>query len=105
MSNYKVCVFVPDNHTDELIAAMADAGAGVIGKYTHNAFITTGYGNWFSGEGTNPTIGKAGSMSREKENKVEMICPKDRLEDVITAIRQIHPYEEPAIDIYKLEII
>ena len=105
MSNYKVCVFVPESHTDELIDAMANAGAGVIGNYTHNAFITNGQGNWFSGERSNPTVGKAGSMSREPENKIEMICPKDKLKAVIKAIKKVHPYEEPAIDIYKLEVI
>lgn len=105
MSNYKICVFIPEDNTNELISAMANAGAGVIGNYTHNAFITKGLGNWFSGEGSNPTIGETGKMSREPENKVEMICPQNRLPDVIKAIKEVHPYEEPAIDVYKLEII
>lgn len=98
----KVFVFVPKKNTDELITAMAKAGAGVIGNYTHNAFIIPGMGNWKSEEGANPTIGDVGKMSREPENKVEMVCPEEKLSEVIKAIREVHPYEEPAIDVIKL---
>jgi len=98
----KVVVFVPETHTDTIIQAMADAGAGVIGNYTHNAFITSGTGNWFSAEGSNPTIGAVGTMSKEPEAKVEMVCPEEALKAVLTAIKTIHPYETPAIDEYQL---
>lgn len=101
---YKVFVICPKESTYEIINAMAEAGAGVIGNYTHNAFITTGMGNWFNSEGTNPTVGVVGKKSREEENKVEMVCPEDKLESVISAIKETHPYETPAIDVYKLEI-
>lgn len=100
----KVFVMVPKDNTDALIEAMSEAGAGVIGNYTHNAFIIEGFGNWKSEEGANPTIGEVGKMSREPENKVEMVCPEAKLDDVVTAIRKVHPYEEPAIDVIKLEM-
>jgi hypothetical protein len=98
----KIFVIVPIANTDELINAMSGAGAGIIGNYSHNAFITSGMGNWKSEEGAHPTIGEVGKMSREPENKVEMICPEEKLEAVIKAIRKVHPYEEPAIDVIKL---
>ncbi|MFA6518921.1 MAG: hypothetical protein WCV93_04730 [Candidatus Shapirobacteria bacterium] len=101
--NYKVIVFAPKKDTDNLIEAMAKAGAGKIGKYSHNAFITSGFGNWKSEKGRHPTIGKVGKMSREPENKIEMICPKKKLNEVLDAIYLVHPYETPAIDIIKLE--
>ena len=99
----KVFVMCPKENTDELIEAMAEAGAGVIGNYSHNAFITPGFGNWKSEEGSNPTIGAVGKMSRESENKIEMVCPEDKLEDVARAIKGVHPYETPAVDVVKLE--
>lgn len=99
---YKIIVFTPKENTEEIIKAMADAGAGKVGKYTHNAFITSGYGNWFNEEGTNPTKGEVGKMSREEENKIEMVCPEDKIAEVISAIKKVHPYETPAIDVYKL---
>ena len=99
----KIFVMCPKENTDELIEAMAEAGAGVIGNYSHNAFITPGCGNWKSEEGSNPTIGAVGKMSREPENKIEMVCPEDKLDDVVRAIKRVHPYETPAIDVVKLE--
>lgn len=101
----KVFVITPDSHTDALITAMADAGAGVIGNYSHNAFIIKGMGNWFSGEGANPTSGEVGKMSREEEVQIQMVCPEDKLDAVIQTTRETHPYEEPAIDVYQLVTI
>lgn len=70
----------PVENTDEVINVMADAGAGIIGNYTHNAVITSVMGNWLSEKGSNPTIGEVGKMSRESENKIEMVCPEEKLE-------------------------
>lgn len=98
----KVVVFIPETYTDTVIHAMADAGAGIIGNYTHNAFITRGTGNWFSGEGSNPTIGAVGTMSKEPEAKIEMVCPEDSLDAVLAAVKAAHPYETPTIDVYQL---
>lgn len=98
----KIVVFAPRENTDQIIEAMATAGAGVIGNYTHNAFITSGSGNWKSEEGSHPFIGEVGKMSREPENKIEMVCPEEKLEEVVKVIRKAHPYETPAIDVYKL---
>ena len=69
---FKIFVLIPERDVNKLIDAMANAGAGVVGKYTHNAFITKGMGNWFSPEGTNPTIGEVGKMSREPECATSM---------------------------------
>ncbi len=99
---FKIVTFIPEIHVDALIRAMAEAGAGVVGNYTHNAFITNGMGNWFSGEGSNPTIGTVGTMSQEPETRVEMVCPEHALDAVVTAIKSVHPYETPAIDVYQL---
>lgn len=99
---YKVITFCPKDALDKVIDAMAKAGAGTIGNYSHCAFITEGQGNWYSGEGSIPTIGEVGKMSREPECRVEMICPDDKLRNVKEAIKTSHPYETPEIDIIKL---
>lgn len=99
----KIFVMCPKENTDELIEAMAEAGAGVIENYSHTAFITPGFGNWKSEEGSNPTIGAVGKMSREPENKIEMVCPEEKLDKMIEAVKRVHPYETPEIDVIKLE--
>lgn len=101
----KISVFCPESHTDQVIKAMAEKGAGTIGKYTHCAYITNGFGNWMPKKGANPYSGKVGKMSREKENRIEMVCPKDKVDDVTKAIKKIHPYETPEIDIYEIKLV
>lgn len=98
----KVIVITPKDSTDQLIEAMSNSGAGIIGNYSHCAFIIEGTGNWKSEQGSNPIIGKVGKISREIENKIEMVCPENKVKEVITAIKKCHPYETPAIEIYQL---
>lgn len=100
---HKVVVTVPETHTDLVIKAMSEAGAGIIGKYTHCATITKTIGNYIPEEGANPYIGKVGEMSRETEDKIEMVCPKEKLGHVISSIQKTHPYESPTIDVYDIK--
>jgi hypothetical protein len=101
---YKLFVFCPDKEEIifSIINAAADAGAGVLGNYTHTCFFTRGTGNWKSEEGSNPTIGKVREFSHEPEVRIEMICPEEKAKTVKEAIKLIHPYEEPEIDFIKL---
>ncbi len=100
---YKIVVTIPETHTEQVIRAMSEAGAGVIGKYTHCATITKTMGNYMPESGANPFIGKVGEMSREPEDKIEMVCPKNKLNNVIAAIQKTHPYETPTIDVYDIK--
>lgn len=102
MEILKLVTFVPKSHAESVRKAIGDAGAGKIGKYSHNSFTLTGTGRWFSGEGTNPVIGKVGELSEEKEERIEFICERHLAKKVITEIRKVHPYEEVAIDIYPM---
>lgn len=101
---YKLFVFCPDDEKTifSIIDAAANAGAGVLGNYTHTCFFTKGTGNWKSEEGSNPTIGKVGEFSHEPEVRIEMICPEEKARDVKKAIIKVHPYEEPEIDFVKM---
>lgn len=103
--NYKLYVFVPDDDKviSEVIEAASNAGAGIIGNYSQCAFITKGFGNWKSEEGSNPTVGEVGKASREPEVRVEIICPGDKAPQVRNAIKEAHPYEEPEVDFVRLE--
>ena len=44
-----------------------------------------------------------GRLERVEEIRLEAIFPRRRLAEVTTAIRRVHPYEEPAFDVYPLE--
>jgi len=53
-------------------------------------------------EGTHPFIGKKGEREEVDEIKIETIVPERHLEAVIRAMKDTHPYEEPAYDVYEL---
>ena len=104
---YKFYVFCPDDEIviADVINAATKAGAGIIGNYTHCAFIQKGRGNWKAGKGSNPAIGKVGKMTRIDEVKIEMECPAEKAKAVEKAIKEVHPYEEVVIDFVRLEEI
>ncbi|HID71494.1 MAG TPA: hypothetical protein EYP29_01960 [Thermoplasmata archaeon] len=98
----KVVVFVPVSHAEALRKAMAEAGAGHMGNYDFCSFSVKGKGRFRPLEHTKPFIGEKGKIEIVEEERIETICPENRLKDVLEAIKKAHPYEEPAIDIYPL---
>lgn len=101
--NVKIVVFVPETHTDVVREVMGKAGAGKIGNYTHCSFSSKGIGRFKPEKGTNPHIGEIGKFEEVVEERIETICPREKLEGVITAIKKVHPYDEVALDVYPLE--
>ncbi|WP_174730216.1 Nif3-like dinuclear metal center hexameric protein [Mesobacillus harenae] len=99
----KLVVFVPEENAAEVREALGKAGAGSIGDYSHCSFSSEGAGRFLPGEGTNPHIGKQGSLETVKETKIETIYPASIERQVINAMIKAHPYEEAAYDLYKLE--
>ncbi|MEM1211566.1 MAG: Nif3-like dinuclear metal center hexameric protein [Planctomycetota bacterium] len=100
---YKVVVYVPAGEVDAVRGAMTDAGAGGIGKYTGCSFGASGEGTFEPGEGAEPAVGEVGRFERVAEVRLEMICGGRQLAGVLSAARGAHSYEEPAIDVFRLE--
>lgn len=102
---YKIVVYVPESHADKMREAIGNAGAGKIGNYTHCTFTLKGIGRFKPEEGANPTIGSVGKLEEVSEDRIETVCSEDKLKDVLKAIRESHPYEEPATDVYQIEVL
>ena len=100
---YKIVVYVPVHNADMLREHMGNAGAGIIGNYSHCTFSTTGIGRFKPLEGANPTLGEVGRLEEAVEERIETVCSEEKLQDVLRVIKNMHPYEEPATDIYLLE--
>lgn len=98
----KIVIFVPNTHGDIVRKILSETGCGHIGNYDYCSFTTKGVGRFRGLEGTNPYIGKSGQTEEVEEERIETICPKEKISEVIQAIKAVHPYEEPAIDIYPL---
>ncbi len=101
----KIVVFVPGLYADAVREAMGNAGAGKIGNYTHCSFSSKGIGRFKPGEGAYPHIGEVGKFESVEEERIEVVCERDKIAEVIKAIKEVHPYEEVAIDIYPMEEI
>ncbi|MFA6416272.1 MAG: hypothetical protein WCW56_02165 [Candidatus Paceibacterota bacterium] len=103
--NVKIVVFVPESHTDIVREAMGQAGAGVIGNYSFCTFSTKGIGRFKPEQGANPHIGEVGKFEEVAEERIETICSREKMLAVIKAIKEVHPYDEVALDVYPLENI
>jgi hypothetical protein len=100
--NRKLVVFVPPKALDSVRDALFAAGAGRIGGYERCSWYTDGTGTFFGGEGTEPAAGEPGREERVPELRLETVYPAEREEEVVRALREAHPYEEPAFDLYEL---
>lgn len=99
----KLVTFVPPEAVAPVRDAMAVAGAGRIGAYERCSFGLDGEGTFHGGRGTSPAVGRRGRLETVAERRLEMACPVGALDRVVAALRAVHPYEEPAFDIYRLE--
>jgi hypothetical protein len=82
---------------------MTQAGAGVIGKYSSCSFGSNGTGSFYGSPASNPFLGKRRKLEFVEETRLEMIAPRGVLSGIIAALKAVHPYEEPAYDIYFIE--
>lgn len=99
---FKIVTYVPVKDAQKVREAMGDAGAGVMGNYTHASFSSKGIGRFLPREGAHPAIGKVGKLEEVEEEKIEVICQKEKVKEVVAAIKKTHPYEEIPLEIYQL---
>jgi dinuclear metal center YbgI/SA1388 family protein len=99
----KLVTFVPATHLEIVRESLFNAGAGNIGNYDSCSFILEGTGSFRGNENSNPFIGEKGKLSLEKETRLELIFETVNEATIISALKQNHPYEEVAYDIYQLE--
>ncbi|KAK6330305.1 hypothetical protein TWF730_004799 [Orbilia blumenaviensis] len=104
---YKLIYFVPTAALDDTKAAIFAAGAGRYpgpGNYTECAWVTSGTGQFRPGDAANPHIGKVGQLEFVPEQRVETIIIGDEVaRKVVQALKDAHPYQEPAYDVIKVE--
>ncbi len=101
-NHLKLVTFVPERDVERVSQAMFNAGAGKIGDYTQCSFRSSGTGTFLGNERTNPTIGRSGRLEETPELRLETVIPINKVSDVIAALKQSHPYEEPAFDLQQL---
>lgn len=102
MKKIKICVTAPASCIDKIRKSMTKAGAGKIGNYNYCSIATECIGTFKGNSNSNPFIGDKNKLEIVEEIKLEMPCDIENVKEVINAIRKVHPYEEPAIEIIPL---
>lgn len=100
----KIVVTVSVADADKVRQAIGEAGGGKVGNYSFCSFSVRGTGRFLPGDGAHPAVGEVGKLESVEEERIEVNCADELVADVIAAIRRAHPYEEPAIDIYPIEV-
>lgn len=98
----KLVVFCPLEHASLVREALFAAGAGAIGNYDECSFHLEGHGSFRPNEFANPFEGVKGQTSYVTENRIEVIYESYKERSIIAAMKNAHPYEEVAYDIYSL---
>ena len=99
---HKLVWFVPREALESTRDAVFRAGAGRIGDYERCSWYTAGTGTFLARKGATPSVGEVGREERVAELRVETVVPADVLSQVVQALRDAHPYEEVAFEIYPL---
>ncbi len=102
INNVKIIVIIPVDNVEDVRKVICEAGAGIIGNYTYCSITTKCIGTFKPTENANPYIGKKNKLEFVEEEKLEVRCNINKVKDIISKIREVHPYEEPAIDIVPL---
>ena len=103
MSLYHLIVYVPVEAAPGVRDAMAQAGAGKIGNYDSCSFSSRGTGRFRPLKGAVPAIGTVGLLEEVEEERIEAVVREEDLMRVLEAILNVHPYEEPAIHVWRME--
>ena len=105
MADFAYCkleIFIPETHLAILQTALQAVDAGHIGNYDCCLSYSPVIGCWRPLEGTSPYLGSVGEISSEPELKVEVTCPTEQVDRTVEAIKAVHPYEEPVINVIPL---
>ncbi len=102
---YKLAFFVPQENLETVKQALFAVGAGRIGDYDSCCWQTLGTGQFRPLAGSDPHIGQRGEVEQLAEWKVELVCSDELIHSAVAALKQAHPYEEVAYDVWQLAAI
>ncbi|PFH52208.1 hypothetical protein AMATHDRAFT_140662 [Amanita thiersii Skay4041] len=107
---YKLIFFAPHQHTKRILSHLFQTfpkELGSLGNYDSCAFVCRGRGQFRPLAGSNPFLGKTSELEYVEEDRVELLVSdkggKEEIRKSIEELKKVHPYEEVAYDVYKLE--
>ena len=100
---YKLNFYVPVNSKEKTKQALFDIGVGNFDNYENCSWETLGQGQFKPVANANPAIGELNKLEVLDEYKVEMICSDELIREAVKTLKNAHPYEEVAYEIFKME--
>jgi len=100
---YKLNFYVPIENKEDVKQALFDIGVGKYENYECCSFETLGVGQFKPTNGANPHLGKINSLEKVEEYKIEMICSDSLIKNAIRVLKDVHPYEEVAYEVFRME--
>jgi len=101
---YKLNFFVPAEDKERVKDALFGIGVGRYDNYEYCSFETRGTGQFKPIKSAKPHIGEIGRIERVQEYKVEMVCSDELIKRAVERLKQVHPYEEVAYEVLKMEM-
>lgn len=100
---YKLNFFVPSEDKERVKEALFAIGVGRYNNYECCSFETLGTGQFKPINKAHPHIGELNKIEHVEEYKVEMICEEALIKKAIEVLKETHPYEEVAYEVFKME--
>ncbi|NNL43398.1 MAG: Nif3-like dinuclear metal center hexameric protein [Desulfobacterales bacterium] len=98
----KLVLYVPEGYENNILDAIFQTKAGIIGEYSACTFRNKGEATFRPGPTATPFIGRTGDINDANEIRIETVVQKNDLSDVIEFVKSHHPYETMAYDVYPL---
>lgn len=97
----KLAVFVPKGYEERVMQSLFHF-SGFIGNYSECSFQSGGIGTFTPRPGSAPFIGSTGTREYVEETRIEVLLRSHDAAAAVAALSAVHPYEEPAVDLYPL---
>lgn len=102
MNLLKIVIYSPLSYADKIREVLDIVGAGHIGNYDFCSFSVKGIGRFRPLDEAQPFVGAKGTVQEVEEERIETVCMEENVKKILDAVRQVHPYEEPVIDVYHI---
>lgn len=99
---YKLEIYAPESEIEPIRATLVAEGSGVVGAYDSVIAISYINGYWRPSAYATPTTGEKNQLNFGAEVRIDVRCPQERVKSTIAAVKAIHPYEEPVINVIPL---
>ena len=98
----KLVAYVPENHVENVLESLHQAGAGNLDNYSECSFQLEGTGKFKGSNKSNPFIGNKSEKVTVKESQINVVFESHLLSKIQKSLVESHPYETVAYEVYSL---